>query len=461
VNMATKTAKKGSSKKGSSKKKGKEPDPLEDLEREIADDLEKEFDFEDGDAAEDGEESLIDKVVSFETTNEDGDEVTITGKIVEVDGNDLVVEDDEALWEAELDDVEFVDPPKTKKAPAPAKGKAKGKGKTPPKKDESKETKVQKTDEPEMRLIEVDKITIPKLKARDVDPKSEKYQRMSADIKRRGQRVPIEVDNFDKPTVTDGLHRIAIAKEQKRKLIPCVIGGVGETQDDRLWNSLLSNEMRIEPHWIDLAKNFARLSKGEYSQRKISRAFGMSESDVSRMVNALQLPKAFLEIARNGVTKGKDTVTYSSSVFYELVKADDEVRKEILTFMKAGDPVGLRDVRGMKKKAAKEAKKEAESKGEEHKSETRGGKRESKKTASTYRKLPSSQTGDYLSVVVHEDHVEVRAHVDWTKKTFRNLDLTEEIKELFETVFADEDIEAIDSMEALAKAMTAVKAELG
>jgi len=472
--MATATKKKTSKKKASKKKASKkkpvakkkaskpdDDDPLAELEREIEDDLESEFDFDEGDASDDdgGDGSLLGKTVTF--VNDDDE--TIVGKVMEQDGKEIVVEDDENLWEANVGDVEIVEEEEEEETPKKASKKKTSSKKTKATKPVSKdEDSADEDSGPEIRLIEIDKIKIPKIKARDHDPDDEDWKRIVADIKRRGLRLPIEVDAFTKPTLTDGLGRVEAFKALGRDTIPCIIGDAGETQDDRLWNSVLANEMRREMHWIDLSKSFARLSKnGEYSQRKISRAFGMGESDVSRMINALQLPKGLLEIARKGVAKGKNTVTYSPSVFYELVKADDATRKEILKLMKAGEPVTVNDVRGKKTKGKKKAEQEAKDKGEAPPKEKRGGKRDPKKTASTYRALSSSETGDYLKVVVHNDHVEVRAHIEWTKKTFRNMELIEEIGELFEIIFADEEIEGIDSMEALAKAMTAVKAELG
>jgi len=431
------------------KAKAKKTDPIEDLEAEIDADLGNEFEFEDGDS--DESSSLMGQTVTFE--NDDGK--TITGKVVEEDGNDLVVEDDEAFWETTRKIVEV-----EKKTPAkkPAKGEETPKAPAKEKKTEGKAAKkatrdpaakTEKKDEPKdgrpRRMLALDAIKVPKSMARDVDKDGTKYKQMLADFKKRKQRDSIKVQTFGNPILVDGLHRLRIAEDLKWKEIECQEDDQVEDADSRLWNGLLDNETRKAMHWTELAATFARLLKSEeYTQRKIARALGISGSDVSKMVSALGLPKKILQIARDQAHNG----VYSKSVFLELATAEKKALKEATTIMEESKPLTVTDVKNLKKLDKKDGK-----------PEKRGGRRGDGAQSATRRSLSHSDIGDWLTIVVHTDHVEFKAHIEWENKTFRNFDPIKEIKELIEFAYQDKDL-SIDSLKALQKALNAAKAEL-
>jgi len=438
-------------KKKTSKKKTSKKSATDDLEAEIEADLAEEFDFKEpkkGKAAAKGKAvakgSLVGKTVTF--INDDKKE--ITGKVTEQDGDNLVVENDAAFWECLVEDL--VDQTAaTKSASKKKASKSKGKSKVEEPEEEEEEASA-------MREIDISKIKVPKVKAREHNPESEKWKRMCADIKRRKRiRVPLEVTSFDAPVLTDGNRRLEAAKALGWDTVPCIEYDAGGTTDDQLWNALLSNEMREEMHWTQLATAFAKLIKGgEYTQGKIARAFGISQSDVSRMVSGLKLPKAILAQAQaqaGGGSGNEKGTTYSDGVYYELAAAEKPIQKWAQEIMAEGGKLTQDDLR-QKKKTAKADK---EAKGE--KVDGRGSKKGDGGTSTPTRaSLSSKDVGDYLKVSVLGEHIEIKAHIPWKKASMKGFNPVEEIKELFACVFADEEV-VLDSFPALAKAIQDAK----
>lgn len=473
----TATKKKPAAKGG--KKGGKKADDLEDIEKSIEEDLGKDFDFEESDEKK-VDDNLVGKTVTFETTNEDGKTIKVTGKVTEHDAEgNLVVEDEEAFWEAEADDVEVQDEekPKGKGKTAPAT-----KGKKAAKTDDdygdladetADETAEEEVEEEEVeeeeagateassgttKLIPLVDIKIPKKKPRAVNKESKKYKVILADMKKRKQRDPIRVQSFAKPVLVNGLRRLSAAEELGWTEILCIEDEGVSTIDDRLWNGLMDNEAREDMRWTELAKTFAELTvAGERTSRSISRALGISESEISKMIAAVGkggLAKGLIEIADH------EDCAYSKTVFLELVGTDKKVQNAALKVMQEGGALTIQDVRNLKKGAKKDAKEEE---GEEHEEEKRGGKKKDDETSggATYRNLPKSDTGSFLKVTVHDNGtVEIKATIEWAKKTYRSFDPVEEIKGLFDLSYADDECRLSSDAE-LIKALNAARSEIG
>lgn len=516
--MPKTTTKKGKAGKASKAPAKKPADDLDDLAAQVDADLEKDFDFPGDDADSDTDGGYLGKTVRF--TNDEGK--VIVGKVIEEEDGKLTVEDDEAIWEQvdtgsvklvdegteaeepeeeesedesesdaedeeepeadetaeeegdDSEDEDFGDLAEPETAPPPP-AKAKGKGKAKP----ETPAKVIATEEAQAipahmlpRLIKISDIVIPEVKAREFDPESPKWKRMVADLKKRGQRQPVFLESWDTRVLVDGLRRVKGHEALGRDEIFAVIKPEeGTTTADRLWNGLLDNAMREEQHWTDLALGFMRLvADGTYTQRRIAQAFGKNEAEISRMIAAMKLPKPVLQIARKHMHE-EDGGPYSQTVFMELATASKDVVAKVQEAMEAGKPVSITDVRALKRaKKASEEEPEAdddagEDDGEEKPSKGKKTKKpgaQNKKPSQglTYRDLPRSDVGDYVKVRVTPDHVELKFHIDWSKKTYRNFDPIAEIKELLDVVFHDQEL-AINSREELQKAMTAARSELG
>jgi len=450
------------------KKTNKKADPLDDLEREIAEDLESEFDPEDldGDEAPANEASkpakaLLGQIVSF--TNDEG--ATITGKVIEAgltdedtnefDPDGVTVEDEEAFWDTTHDQCTVHGGKKDsgKKAPAKTSGRKPKAAKSSAKTEDKDGTGAR-----ERRMIEVGKVKVSRDKPRDVDKESPRYKRILADIKKRGQRHPIDVESFSKPTLIDGLRRLSIAEDLGWTHIECQEDEKVEDADDRLFHGLMDNEAREEMSWVDIGRTTAKLvNGGKYSQRKIARSLGLSESQLSKMVSAVSkkgLPKKLLSIAENGSVDPGDEKhsNYSMSVFLELPTASKKVQDQVYELMSDGKPCSLQDLRNLKKADKKERQAAGEDVGEDRPSSSSGA------SSSTYQAV---KVGDWIEFKVVQDEVVVKVTLDWPKKTFRGFDPVQEIKEALEVAYGDENkADSIDSDKALGTALSRAKKEL-
>ena len=456
-------------------KKAKKADPLEDLENEIDADLADEIDLDDldGETEEEGKTgeaspeatALVGKVVTF--TNDEG--TVIKGKVVEAgitdedtdefDPNGVLIDDDaDSYWETTADQCTQVG--KKKAAPKKAKAKAE-KPKAEPKKAKA-EKAAPEGDGPEAterRMIPVAKVKVPKDKPREADKDSPRYKTMLADVKKRGQQDAIKVQSFSNPILIGGLHRLTIAKELGWEFIECQEDASVEDADDRLYVGLMDNEARKAMTWIELGRTLATLTTGgKYSARKLSRALGLNESQVSRMVSAVGkkgLPKKFYDFAEDKATDDRDEnkATYAMSVFLELPTCEKKVQDRVYDLMKEGKACTLQDLRNIKKEDKKARKEAGEDVGEDKPSTSTG------EQGSTYRSLTSQDIGDWIKMKVTGDEVVIQFTVEWPKKTFRNFEPVDELKEALNIAYGDGDT-AIDSVEALQKALGRLKKEL-
>lgn len=418
-----------------------------------------------------------------------------TGKVVEQDGTTLKIEGEDLMYQADVEDVDVVDEgteggaedeadvaesgsessdtgeageesggaddeagePAEEEAVTTAtatKTKA-AKGK----KAETQEAEAQERDPRirEVRILVIDEIKIPADKPREF-VEDEEFARFVADIKDAGLRDEIEVSDFDKPILIEGLRRINAYRKLGRTEIPAVVPMKKlEDKDDRLWEGLMANQHRKPMSWIELAKAWAKLVKGgRYTQRKIAKAYGVSDAEVSRAIAALKLPKPILEIA------AEKSDTYSPTVFQELAQAPEKVQAEALAAMKADKGVTVADVRALRKEVAQEEKAAAKASGKaaEEKPAAPAKKKAAEPASSyTYRDLSSEDTGDKIRLRVHRDHLEIRLRLDWTNKTFKNLELVKAIKGIFDENFQDPETR-VKSFAELEKALTAAKSEL-
>lgn len=468
-------------KKPAGKTKAKKADPLEDLENEIDDVLGDDMDMDDLDGDDEEEtktgeptaaaKALVGKIVKF---SNDEDEV-IQGKAVEAgitdedsgefEADGVLVEDaaDEgSFWETTADACTVVETGK-KKAKAPKKKAA---AKTKPAKAEKAEKPAAKDakgkDEPEARerrMLPVAKIKVPKTRPRTVDKEGARYKIMLADMKKRGQDNAITVQSFKKAVLIGGEHRLEIARDLGWEYIECQEATGSEDADDRLYLGLMDNEARKSMTWMELGRTFANLTTGgKYSARKLSRALGLNESQVSRMISAVGkkgLPKKFYEYAEassDGAGEEKK-VEYSMTVFLELPTCEKTVQDRVYDLMKEGKACTSQDLRNLKKEDKKARKAAGEDVGEDSPSNSAG------EQGSTYRSLTPQDIGDWLKMKVTKDEVVIQFTMEWPNKTFRNFDPLYELKEALDTVYADAET-SIDSIEALQKALGRLKKEL-
>jgi len=311
------------------------------------------------------------------------------------------------------------------------------------------------------RMLPTKTIKGSKHKPREVDKETQKYKSMKVDLKRRGQQDAIKIQSFDAPYLIGGAHRLAIFEEldaefpgQGWDMIECQADDMVEDEDDRLMAAILDNETRIAMHWLDLARSCARLVKGgKWTQGKIARALGITPSEVSRMMAALKLPKSTLEVAR----AAEDSV--SAGVFFEMASAPASVVKELTTAIDKGKHVTMTDVRAMKKAEKDDKAGKSSSSGSDDETVAPPSSSRAPARAYTYRDLSKAEVGDYIGVRVHTDHVELRFHVEWDKKTFRGFDPAKEVAALFDAVYSEDQI-SLDSVKALQKAMLNAKSEL-
>ncbi len=475
--MATKApAKKAASKKAPAKKapaaKSTEIDDIDALAAEIDADVGKAHEFEAGEAAGNGNGhggiDYMGKRVSV--TDESGEAVEGVVVKVDLDKGQVNVEAEHAMYEeVAISGLTLLDEAPAEPA-APAKPATKGKGAKAPKAEAAPEAPAGGEvvpDDQRIRTLPIDLVKIPAKKAREF-AEDEKFKLMMQDLKERKQRDPIKVwPSFEKPVLTDGLRRINALKQLGFTEVRAILD-IGDIESDtaRIWNGLLDNEQRQNMHWLELARAFAAVTKdGEITQRKVAKSLGMSETEVSRMIGTVtKLPKKALDFAKNDRA-------YSWSTFAELadVAGDAEpVVSQVLTYMEEGKGVTYRDVRALKKefdaekKRAEKAAAKAEEKGDEGEGEEDGRSAANRPAPSgaTYRGLPSSETGPKLKVVVHKDHIEFKVNVEWGRKTMTGIEVMKEIKGVFDENFKDSET-SLDSFEALAKSMTAARAELG
>lgn len=432
--MATKTKKKTKSKKSS-----------EDLENELEEELEEEFNFEEFDS-----ESLEGNWVKIKDQGK-----TVYGKVVEHDTESGVVgvETKTDILEGHAKDVEVIeedDVPKKWRFEEEEEEEEESEEAEEEEEEEEEEEAEEEEEEPEeivapeQRMLSVDSIKIPKTKPRDVDVDSVRYKIMKRDMKsKRGQRDPIRVKSFNNPLLVDGLRRLTIAKELGWEEIRVEEDPQVEDTSDRLWYGLLDNEAREAMGLMDLARTFRRLVKGgKYTQKKIARGLGMSESEVSKTLALVKLPKRTREIAEKS--------DYSHSVFLELTGAPKEVQTEITGHMEKGENVTLSDVRTLKKKAKKE-KGETKPRSKPSSDKPSGGV--------TYKRLAPSDLGDYIAATVKGEELVLQFTLPWKRKTFKGIKIMSELKGLFDEAFASEDT-SIDSFAALERALSAAKREL-
>lgn len=428
-----------------------------------------ELETEGGETGEDG--SLVGRMAKL-TDSETDEEVL--GEIIGQDSNELTIRVETGPGEvqeyiATLDDIELVEAAEPK-AEEPAKGKPK-KAEAP----KAKSSKPGKTEAPkkakaqdqtvqagrEVRRIPIDSIAIPKAKPREFY-ESAKYALMLREAKARKkaklwpQRMPIEVDSWEKPTLVEGLRRIMMMKAVGETHIDAMLDeGIGDSYD-RVYAGLRANVNRDDMHWHDLAQCFAYLVKSEkYTQATLAKDFGLDEGTVSRMIAALKLPKEVLEHAKDA---GEDKeVKYSPAVFLGLAGAPPAALKEAAATMKTGGVLTLSDVRSLRKEAGKT---KPPQKGGEKPTGRKPGR-----TGATGSKglrhvdLSGKETGPNIRVRVQPTEVTFTISIGWENKTFRGFDPLKAIKAAFDEAFKSE-ATSLDSFDGLVKAMTAAKGEL-
>lgn len=469
------TARKPAAKKPAAKKTPvkkappKKADPIDDLEKEIDDQLGQEFDFDSGDN--DGLSHYLEKTVRFE----DDTGAQLEGKVTKVneDKGEIEVETEDAFYDLDPERVEIVDdeepeeeapPPKKAAKKKPAK-KAAAKVDPEPEEDpeEEPEEEEEGEDVPDIRWLAVKDIKKPKKRTRGVDKDSDKYKIMKADFKKNGQDKPIKVTDFDDPYLVSGLRRLSIAEDLGVEFIMAKLS-TAETDSDRIFEDLRDNEMREQMHWVDIAQSFAiLLADGAYSTRTLARTFGYSESTISRMVSALKLPKGVMDHAR-----GED---YSKGVFLELASANEKAKpvvKEVAGAMKNSQSITMADVRALVKEHKKKSGTPPKKPGKKG-NDPESGDGNTGDTPTTPPKPPRSYTyadlandalGDNIRIRVHREHVTVKFEFDWTNKKFSKLDLVAELSEAIDAAFADDDT-TVKSKNGLIKAMNEAKASIG
>lgn len=475
---------KGPAKKKTTTKKAttkKAKDPVDELEEGLDEDLQNEFDF---DEAEGEDESMTGKWVKFkdggktayglvveheddklsiETVDEMVDGKSSDATVVdrddvpanflfdeedeESDSEDAVSEDaeeeedeTEAEEEAEEEDSEDEEEAEAEEA---EEEDSEDEEEAPVANDSDPEAPVQK-------YLPISKIKIPKSKPRSYDPEnpSKKYRTVKADIKRRGQREAIKIRSFTNPELVEGLKRLTIMTELGFENILCQEDDQVEDAQDRLFNGLLDNEMREGMALLDLGRTFATLVKGgKYTQKKIARGLGMSESEVSKIMALVKLPKTTREVMAEAAGEDSD---YSKGVFLELTSAPKAVQKQVTEHMEKGEKVTVADVRTLKKAAAKAEKGDKPARA---KPEDKGSK------GITYKRLSSADTGKAIKATVRGEELELTLSIPWKRKTFKGFELIEQVKLLFDEAFSDEET-SVESFAALAKALTAAKSEL-
>jgi hypothetical protein len=425
----------------------------------------------------------------------DGDTDGMLGTVVQQDGDKVVIRDDEGgSWNSWVNSFEVVAPAAKAAAPAsaeaedrapagvptaeapaaeqkPAKGKKGSKSKAPvgegeavvaAGKDEPKAPHAGKTPNElvyDVRAVKVSEVKVPDLYPRKLDPASEEYQKIKADLEENPQEDAVVLDSWDKKNLVEGLTRLSIFKELGRTVILARVKAGIETEEQRFYQGVRLNDRRNSMHWLDYARAFAHMvTTGFMKQGQIAKEFRMNPSDVSRMIAAVQLPAKILDKAREVDEEKKPR--YSQSAVLELTGAPAKAREQAVELMAKDTPLTVTDVRELAKTARKAEDAAAVEAGEEPPTRAAGGARpHTREKVVTYRDLGVKESGEYLRFRVYGDRVEVTLTIPYENKTFRNFELVKAMKDTVNDTFANKEL-TIRSEEDLRKALSEARAQL-